>query len=590
MKYRKEIDGLRAIAVLPVILFHAGSPWFSGGYVGVDVFFVISGFLITNIILTDLDEGRFSIVHFYERRARRILPALITVLVFTSILAIIFMPPDHMKSYAQSVVSVIAFSSNVFFYLTNDYFSTVADEKPLLHTWSLAVEEQYYLFFPLILSALWFAGKHRLFALLATLTFMSLVYSQSLANNGKAEANFYLIFSRAWELFAGSLLAFAGSRALPTRQWVKETASVGGMLMIFVAIYFYNAETPFPGLLALPPVFGTCIVLAFADQSTFVGRLLCLRALVFTGIISYSLYLWHQPLFAFLRLKTVGEPSPLLFGVAIAATFAMSVLSQKYIEAPFRDRSRWSRRRIFSLSAASLALMAGFGLAGHVANGFPNRFNQEFAVQSQAFSPRRDQCHTSGENYLKPSKACRYHGDKVTWAAFGDSHLVEPAYALADMLRERNEGVLHLTFSGCPPALLLDITQAGCKAWMNEALQFLKEERDIRNILLGFRYSSYLYGNHLDHYPSLPDRNPTRHFRPSQTRLSKEQARDLYWQSYKVLIEQLLEAGKKVYVVYPVPCHGGLLYMPSSHLKPSAQIPTALHPMQVKSSISMTII
>ena len=176
MKYRKEIDGLRAVAVLPVILFHGGFSVFSGGYIGVDIFFVISGYLITSIILDEKTNNIFSIISFYERRARRILPALSIVLFFTTIAAFILMPANLLTSYSKSLFSVATFSSNVFFFLTSGYFSTAADEKPLLHTWSLAVEEQYYIFFPIIVSALWYLGKTRLIYIISAICFISLMW------------------------------------------------------------------------------------------------------------------------------------------------------------------------------------------------------------------------------------------------------------------------------------------------------------------------------------------------------------------------------------------------------------------------------
>lgn len=202
MQYRKEIDGLRAVAVLPVIFFHGNLFGMTGGYVGVDIFFVISGYLITSILIEEIENNRFSILKFYERRARRILPALSAVLFFTTIAAFLLMPSSLLKSYSQSLVSVSTFLSNVFFYLTSGYFATASDEKPLLHTWSLAVEEQYYIFFPVLLSALFFIGKKRLALFILVLSIASLTFAQYLSFKQAVDANFYLIFSRAWELFA----------------------------------------------------------------------------------------------------------------------------------------------------------------------------------------------------------------------------------------------------------------------------------------------------------------------------------------------------------------------------------------------------
>ena len=210
MEYRHEIDGLRALAVLPVILFHGNLLGVSGGYVGVDVFFVISGYLITLTIIEELRRGQFSIGGFYERRARRILPALSVVLLFTTIAAYILMPPIYLKAYSQSLVSAATFSSNVFFSLTGGYFSTASAEKPLLHIWSLAIEEQYYVVFPLLVSTLWFISRNWLNLFVFFLALGSFLFAQYLTNSDSIEANYYSIFSRAWELLAGSLVALLG--------------------------------------------------------------------------------------------------------------------------------------------------------------------------------------------------------------------------------------------------------------------------------------------------------------------------------------------------------------------------------------------
>ena len=236
MYYRKEIDGLRAIAVMPVIFFHAGFSSFGGGYIGVDIFFVISGYLITSILLKEMEHNKFSLQNFYERRARRILPALSAVLIVTSITAYCLMPAELLKSYSQSVVSVVTFSSNIFFYLTNGYFSTASDEKPLLHTWSLAVEEQYYLFFPIFISALWFKGKKYLCTLIFIMTIISLLFAQYLAMNHSVDANFYLILSRAWELFVGSLIAFLKPISISDKRMQNELGGIAGLFLIIYSI------------------------------------------------------------------------------------------------------------------------------------------------------------------------------------------------------------------------------------------------------------------------------------------------------------------------------------------------------------------
>lgn len=551
MKYRSEIDGLRAVAVVPVILFHAGFLGFSGGYIGVDIFFVISGYLITSILIAEIEQDRFSIIHFYERRARRILPALSVVVLVSTIVAYILMPADLLKSYSQSLVSVATFSSNIFFYLTSGYFSTVSDEKPLLHTWSLSVEEQYYIFFPLLLSMFWFAGKKRIIYLLVTLSVMSILTAQYLSEKGSVNANFYLIFSRAWELFLGSLIAFVCIQTSSLNKWFREFLSILGMCLILYAIAFFDKNTPFPSFYTLIPVLGTCLVILYSKTNSLVGRLLSNRLFVYIGLISYSLYLWHQPLFAFLRMKTIGEPHEVSFLIAIIITFTLSYLSYRYVETPFRNKTLYSRKKIFVYSLISLSIMLIVGLIGHIKEGFKERFSEATYAESMNPSPKREECHTKGENYLAPDDACRYFGEDITWATFGDSHTVEPAFALANLLKDRGEGVLHLSFSGCPPALLFDVTNPGCSKWINESLAYLEKTDSVKQVLLGFRYSAFLFGDQLASYPTIPSTLPTATVFYEEA--MSDDVREVYWQSFMEIVSRLRDTGKVVYILYPIP-------------------------------------
>jgi peptidoglycan/LPS O-acetylase OafA/YrhL len=579
LKYRKEIDGLRAIAVLSVLLFHADVSGFSGGYVGVDVFFVISGYLITSTILEDLDNGSFSVVNFYERRARRILPALSLVLICTTAVAYILMPANLLKSYSQSLLSAISFSSNVFFYLTSGYFSTASDEKPLLHIWSLAVEEQFYLLFPVMIALVWPLGKKKVLSLILLLSGVSIIFSQHLSLRQAAEANFYLIFSRAWELLLGTVIALvrfqirspANSGAaqgtvssLRSKAWFplrvpamtvlkRDLIGVVGLLMIVFSILYFDRFTPFPGFYALIPVLGTSMIIAFVDGDSLVGRFLSNRVFVSIGLVSYSLYLWHQPLFAFLRSKSIGTPSSyMFFGASIFASI-LAILSWKYVEIPFRNKSKITRRSIFLYSGVSIAVLLLIGLAGHISAGFGQRFNVTSYSESIKASPKRESCHTSGNDYLRPENACRYFGNNITWASLGDSHTVEPAYALAKELEADDIGLVHLSFSGCPPALMFEVRVPGCSAWINDSIRYLEKNEAIENVMLGFRYTAYLFGNQLYSYPDIPEQSPRTGFTDSYQQYTDQELRELYWAGFSEILSRLLMAGKNVYVLYPIP-------------------------------------
>lgn len=369
MQYRPEVDGLRAVAVLPVILFHAGFSAFSGGFVGVDVFFVISGYLITTILIEDIENKRFSIVNFYERRARRILPVLFFVILACIPFAWAWMMPSQLQDFSKSLIGVSLFASNIFFWRESGYFAAAAEEKPLLHTWSLAVEEQYYLLFPIFLLFAWRFGKDRVFWTIVVFSGLSLALSEWGWRNAPS-ASFYLLPTRAWELLAGSIAAF-----IVKKHGVKSNNLVAltGFFAILVSIFVYDKNTPFPSLYALAPVVGVVLIILFSDKKTFVAKLLSTKVFVGIGLVSYSAYLWHQPLFAFARIKSLGEPSMFLMGALSVLSLILAVLSWKYVEQPFRNRQLIRRKLIFSLSGLGFLAVAILGLF------FPSVSNYRFS-------------------------------------------------------------------------------------------------------------------------------------------------------------------------------------------------------------------
>jgi len=374
LRYRPEIDGLRAIAVIPVILFHAGFKTFSGGFVGVDVFFVISGYLITSIIISDLAEGKFSLANFYERRARRILPALLFVMAVCVPFAWLWLMPRDMKDFSQSLVAVSTFSSNLLFYIESDYFDTASELKPLLHTWSLAVEEQYYILFPLFLILTWRLGKRWIIILLALISLLSLSMTQWGALN-YPEATFYLLPTRGWEILSGACVAFyllkrnSISDVLP----IKQIISLLGLSMIFYAVFMFDKQTPFPSLFTLVPTVGTILVILFTSKSTIVFNVLSKSLVVGIGLISYSAYLWHQPIFAFTKYLSISKLSMLEMAVLCVAAFPLAYLSWRYIEVPFRKRQVISTNVLTISSVTMLMIFIGFGISGHLNNGFIDR-------------------------------------------------------------------------------------------------------------------------------------------------------------------------------------------------------------------------
>lgn len=374
MVYRREIDGLRALALLPVMLFHAGFETFSGGYVGVDVFFVISGYLITSIVLRSLDEGRFSVVEFYERRMRRILPALFLVLFVTFPFAWAWLLPSDMDRYSAALASVSLFASNILFWRGSGYFDAASELKPLLHTWSLAVEEQFYVLYPLLLLLVWSRGRKTFAWILGIGALISFALAEWAAPM-RPSFTFYLLPTRAWELALGALTALHLARyPLPSGgSHVRAAAGLLGLALIAFSVVAYDARTPFPGRLALAPTLGAVLIICFADGRTWTGRLLGSRLLVGVGLVSYSGYLWHQPLLALARHRSLGHVEwPLAAGL-IVASLALAALSWKYVEKPFRDRGRIARSHVFAFAAAGSVVFLVVGLAGHRTDGFAFR-------------------------------------------------------------------------------------------------------------------------------------------------------------------------------------------------------------------------
>ncbi|MFC4671026.1 acyltransferase family protein [Seohaeicola nanhaiensis] len=374
--YRPEIDGLRSLAVVPVILFHAGFQAFGGGFVGVDVFFVISGFLITSILVRDIAAGRYTLIGFYERRARRILPALFLVsLLCLPVAGILFVPRDFVD-FGQSLIAVATFLSNFLFWQEAEYFGANAELKPLLHTWSLAVEEQYYILFPLLLAGLWHWGRARVAAVLVLLSVLSLALAQW-GVHAAPSATFYLLPGRAWELLLGALCALVPAAPLVqdgrAAQALRQGLSLAGLGLLIGSVLLMDKTTPLPGFNALFPTVGTALILLCARPGTLVHHLLAQPLLVGIGLISYSAYLWHFPLFAFARYQSLSAPSPWLMAALSLLCLPLAWLSWRFVETPFRDRRFLGRWPLLGTSGAWLAALAALGLTIHLANGFDGR-------------------------------------------------------------------------------------------------------------------------------------------------------------------------------------------------------------------------
>ncbi|WP_066665130.1 MULTISPECIES: acyltransferase family protein [unclassified Sphingomonas] len=371
MERRNDIDGLRAVAVLGVVLHHAGLAALPGGFVGVDVFFVISGFLISRIITDGVADGSFSLAHFYERRARRILPALIPVVALSLIAGYWLLLPDDYENLGQSAVATLVFANNVLLTLTSGYWDLAATFKPLLHTWSLGVEEQFYIAYPL-LALLVLRRRPRLFApMLAGAITISLLLSVGLSAR-QPDASFYLIHTRAWELLLGALTAWRLPRT-PRPERVARMLALAGLAMIIGAMVLIDERAPYPGWRALLPCVGTALILRYGTASGLAQRVLGWGPLVLIGLASYSIYLWHQPLFAFARALSVTPPGAGVMAALTLATLVIGTASWRWIEQPFRDARVWPLRPFLTLGIGAVALAGAAALTVSITSGVPQR-------------------------------------------------------------------------------------------------------------------------------------------------------------------------------------------------------------------------
>lgn len=538
MKYRPEIDGLRAVAVLPVMLFHAGFEAFQGGFVGVDIFFVISGYLITTIIIEERESGVFSLTRFYERRARRILPALLLVLTTCLLIAWLLLPPDSFSGFSESGLSTLGFVANLYFWRDSDYFSSAAELKPLLHTWSLSIEEQYYLLFPVVM-AYWLSFRTRLIAALITIAAASFLLS-ILTTETSPSAAFYLLPTRAWELLAGSLTAILINRRydeILSSRYANVLAMLG-IGLIAASVFVYDSQTRFPGYAASVPVAATVLVLIFARNSNLVARLLSARPAVTIGLISYSAYLWHQPIFAFARHYSLEEPSKTMMSVLLVLSIGLSYVTWRLVERPARQVVTLPAPRMWALSAATSTVLAAVFLGGILSNGYTKaRLSdaQESTLATASWSPERDRCHTRHANQEDP--ACTYGTAPARWAVVGDSHAVELAYALSLELGDHT-GVRHHSKSGCAPTFTGPEAGSDCGRWTIAAINSVRSNAEIQDVILAYRLNYHLIGE--------PRFGETQFDSDPETMLAR-------WQSLTRAANLLSREGKRVTVVLQAP-------------------------------------
>lgn len=473
LRYRPDIDGLRAIAVLPVLFFHVGVRGFSGGFVGVDVFFVISGYLITGILVRDIEAGRYSIAGFYRRRILRIFPALIGVMIATTAAACLLLLPVEFAAFARSLAATALFASNIDFYRVTSYFNPGGTSQPLLHTWSLAVEEQWYILWPLVLAAIGSGRIGRIRAVAIAITLVSFALSLWLLPVDPA-ATFYLLPTRAWELGLGATLAVLAVR--PRAGLLNEALALIGLALIALSVKFYTADTAFPGLAAVPPCLGTALLLHSGRAPSWVGQLLSLAPLRFVGLISYSLYLWHWPIVVFADTGLLLPKTPLVIAAIILVSIGAATLSWWLVETPFRRHaSAWRTSRVLGVGAAlMLAMVALAAISPSISRAIAVYPPDQLAIARYlsfdgdgAF--RRGTCFKVGPRGAYDAALClRRSGQRPAILLVGDSYAAQLWPGLA-RYRDRFD-ILQATATGCLPKLTPHPRPGSCEALVDLAL------------------------------------------------------------------------------------------------------------------------
>lgn len=500
MRYRPHIDGIRTLAVVPVVLYHVGVPGVTGGFVGVDVFFVISGYLITSVLLGDLHAQRFSIARFYQRRIQRLLPALAVVLIAVWFASALLFFPSELGSVGWQILTAATFSSNFYFWTQDGYFTASAETQPLLHTWSLAVEEQFYILFPILLYVVFRFARKRLGAVLIALSIVSFIGCVLLSYVSESTAFFMLPF-RAWELGIGAILAVIGAREVSAR-WAAGLRFLG-LALIVVPMLTYTSGVPvFPGWAAALPAIGTALLIGWGAQGV-IGKALSWRPVVYVGGVSYSMYLWHWPLIVFWKVVNGPVLEAWEMICLVIASFALAALSTTFVERPFRTaKVRAARpRTVIAIGAAALVILGGMGFVQTRPSpvslmAAPESVIATAAVANYIETPdhgqqfRRGSCFISGysdEGEYDPVECATTEPNRPNILLLGDSHAAQYWGALSEIFPNAN--VMQATASGCRTLLGTEGTSR-CTEARDWALDELIPSTDIDVVILGGRWRS----------------------------------------------------------------------------------------------------
>lgn len=534
MQFRKDLNGLRAIAVIAVVLFHFNASWIPGGFAGVDVFFVISGFLMTGIIFRGLEQENFSIISFYISRANRIIPALALLCLVLLLFGWFYIIPPDYTELGKHALSSVTFLSNFVFWTEAGYFDAASQEKWLLHTWSLSVEWQFYLIYPLILVA---AKQYFTLKIIKLTVLIGSIVSFILAviaTYKSPDAAYFLLPTRAWEMLVGGV-AYLYPFELNQNERNKKLLERLGVILILGTYLLMSEESPWPGYLAIFPVLGAFFIIQAQRNDSIITSNQVFQKL---GTWSYSIYLWHWPLVVAIYYFSLNEQ---FIYVGIALSVLLGFLSYKYIE---KIKFKPNFDNIFSyLKCKPIYMVLIVGACGMVVykeDGFIAFTSTEYQylIVNANPSPLRSKCHI--EEYQKSANACEYFKEKIVWATFGDSHATEIAYALAEKLKLDDIGLKHFSFSGCKPSYKESENFSKCAKWYNETVQYLVENTDIKNVVFNHRFTMQLLGGNGFGYPQ-----------HANFEITEEVSR--MTENMDELILLLASKKNNIYIFYPVP-------------------------------------
>jgi peptidoglycan/LPS O-acetylase OafA/YrhL len=550
-KYRPDVDGLRALAVSLVVLFHAFPGFLPGGFIGVDVFFVISGFLISSIIFQGLEVGTFTLRDFYARRIRRIFPALIVVLVTNLCAGWFVLFSDEFRDLGRDVFGAMAFISNFILWQTSGYFDTAAETKPLLHLWSLAIEEQFYLVYPLCVWLV-FARRGQLVWMLGAAAVLSFATNVALLSRNHHEAAFYLPMGRLWELLLGAVLALVSRRQGEKSSSINTIYSTIGFALILVPAVLLNSASTFPGWNALAPTVGACLLLYSLPRALFINRIFTHAAIVKLGLVSYPLYLWHWSLLSFARI--MGYTSVEVRTALVALSLLLATLTYWYVERPLR---RSSSPRTALVLVSILISVGCIGLLVERSSGFPAREANHLVahnieqLKTQVLPPNLAQCPAD----FKPQFALTYCAVSrqavPSIVLLGDSHAQDKFSGLVRV--DTANTWLMLGHNSCPP--VLGITVKGdheyCEERFRDAIEYVNRSKDIKTVVLSF------FGAYMLHEPFAADHKNSNKgpqgFAITSSEWPNSSKEELFERGLERAIDLLEGAGKRVILVIDVP-------------------------------------